>query len=343
MSPVPPPPSPVRPAGLPVRLQSPGRPAARLHCSRRAPARQQPAGRHLAGLLLMGLLLASCAPPPTPAPRYVLGAPYQAGGVWWYPRADLRLDARGLAEVYGDQHAPLTADGEAFDQPAMAAANQTLPLPAIALVTNLETGRQVRLRINDRGPPTPRRMLAVTRRVAQLLGFPPSGVARVRIHVLEGESQAAQNALPGAPKLAIATAPRGAVAAASLPPPPGARGSAGGGGGTVANAGVPGTSGAPPAPEAEAAMAMRLPEAVAQVAPDPGALWIDLGSFADYEYANIQRAAVAQLGATIVNTMQGNTETFRVTIGPIQDVAQADRLLDESIAAGIPDAQIVVR
>jgi rare lipoprotein A len=300
--------------------------------------------------LLASLLLASCVPSPTPAPHYVLGEPYQAGGVWWYPRSDLRLDARGLAEVYGDHHPPLTTDGEAFDQTAMAAANQTLPLPAIALVTNLETGRQLKLRINDRGPATPQRMLAVTRRVAQLLGFPPSGVAQVRLEVLEGDSQAAQNALPGAPKLAITAAPRGAVAAASLAPPPGARASSGGASFGGASAGAteaaaPGnpdtTMNAPPAQAADAAM--RLPETVTQVTPDPGALWIELGSFPAYEFANMQRAAVAQLGATIVSEPHANSEMFRVTIGPIQDVAQADRLVDEAVASGISDAHVVVR
>jgi rare lipoprotein A len=291
------------------------------------------------------LLLAACTSP-TPAPHYVLGAPYQAGGVWWYPRVDLRLDERGLAEVYDAHHASLTTDGEVFDQTAMAAANQTLPLPSIALVTNLETGRQLKLRINDRGPASPRRILAVTRRVAQLLGFSPSGVARVRLQVLEGESQAAQDALPGAPKLAIVAAPRGAVAAANLPPPPGARGSVGGGSAGVADAGAPGVATQSPSPAPEAAPAgttPRLPETVTQGVPDPGALWIDLGSFSAYEFANIQRAAVAQLGATIVSETHVNTETFRVMIGPVQDVAQADRLLDESIASGIPDPRIVVR
>jgi rare lipoprotein A len=293
--------------------------------------------------LLATLLLASCVPAPTPAPHYVLGEPYQAGGIWWYPRADLRLDTRGLAQVYGNPHAPLTADGEAFDQTAMAAANQTLPLPAIALVTNLETGRQLKLRINDRGPATPGRILAVTRRAAQLLGFPPSGVAQVRLEVLEGESQAAQDALPGTPKLSIATAARDVVAQANLPPPQGAQSSSAGNGpgatqppDTASGApATPGTgSGAPP---------MRLPETVTQVAPDPGALWIDLGDFPAYEFANIQRAAVAQLGATIVSDMHARTETFRVTIGPIQDVAQADRLLDEALARGVTDPRIVVR
>jgi rare lipoprotein A len=290
--------------------------------------------------LLASLLLASCAPSPTPAPHYVLGEPYQAGGGWWYPRADLRLDASGLAEVYGDRHPPLTTDGEAFDQTALAAANQTLPLPAIALVTNLETGRQLKLRINDRGPPTPRRMLAVTRRAAELLGFPPSGVAQVRLEVLEGDSQAAQNALPGAPKLEIAAAPRGAVSAASLAPLPGARVSSGGA--EVAAPGAPDTT--PNTPPAQAPGAsMRLPETVTQVAPDPGTMWIDLGSFPAYEFANMQRAVVAELGATIVSEPHARTETFRVTIGPIRDVAQADRLVDEAVASGISDAHIVVR
>jgi len=297
--------------------------------------------------VLPGVLLAACVLSPTPAPHYVLGEPYQAGGVWWYPRSDLRLDVRGLAEVYDGGHPPLTTDGEAFDQAAMAGENQTLPLPAIALVTNLETGRQVKLRINDRGPPTPRRMLAVTRRVAQVLGFPPGGVARVRLEVLEGESQAAQSALPGAPKLAIAAAPRGAVAVANLAPPPGARGSAGGGAGAAGPGGTPGTtqgaSSTADAGPAGPAAAMRLPETVTQVVPEPGTLWIDLGRFPTYEFANMQRAAVARLGATIVSEMHGNGETFTVTIGPIQDVAQADRLLDQSVAAGIADAQIVVR
>jgi hypothetical protein len=52
---------------------------------------------------------------------------------------------------------------------------------------------------------------------------------------------------------------------------------------------------------------------------------------------------VAQLGATIVSEQHANAETFRVTIGPIPDAAQADRLMDEAAASGISDAHIVVR
>jgi rare lipoprotein A len=285
-------------------------------------------------LLAGSTLLASCVARPVPAPRYVLGAPYQAGGVWWYPRATAQLDETGLAQIYGPGHASLTSDGEAYDPTAMAAANQVLPLPSIAQVTNLETGRQVVLRINDRGPDTPTRMLAVTPRVAELLGFAASGVARIRLRVLEAQSQEAQAALPGAPSLDIAAAPRGAVQAASLPPPPGARGSAGAAGGATPVASAPVPAGAVP---------LRLPEAVTQIAPDPGQLWLDLGGFPTYEFATMRRAQVIQLGATVEAERQGRTRIYRVMVGPIADVPEADRLLRQALAAGVPDGRIEVR
>ena len=174
-------------------------------------------------------LLASCIPSPRPR-RTTCSATRTRPAACGVPqRANLQIDERGLAQVYGDQHAPLTTDGEAFDRaqwPPPARRCRCPRRPA----DQPQTGRQVLVRINDRGPPTPRRMLAVTRRVAQLLGFPPDGVAQVRLEVLEGDSLAAQAGVPGAPALPITAAPRGAVQAASLPPPPGARGSAGGAG-----------------------------------------------------------------------------------------------------------------
>ena len=95
----------------------------------------------------------------------------------------------------------LTTDGEAFDQTALAAAHQTLQLPAIVRLTNLENGLQVLVRINDRGPATPHRLIEVTRRTATLLRFPGDAAVRVRLEVLPAESHAAVDAVPGAPKL----------------------------------------------------------------------------------------------------------------------------------------------
>ena len=94
----------------------------------------------LAVVLPLALLAASCQKPVPVSPHYVLGAPYQAGGVWYYPRESYAGQQTGLAMVYPPDHAELTADGEAFDQTALAAAHQTLQLPAIARLTNLENG-----------------------------------------------------------------------------------------------------------------------------------------------------------------------------------------------------------
>lgn len=283
-----------------------------------------------ASVLLLAALLASCHQV-SPNPRYVLGAPYQAGGVWYYPRESYELHETGLATVYGSDHADLTADGEVFDQSALAVAHQTLQLPAIARITNLENGRQVVVRINDRGPPTPHRLIEVTRRTAALLGFPSDGVARVRLEVLPDQSQAAVDAVPGAPSLRIAAAPRGAVTQTDLPAPGGA-----------AQARAAPVVAPPPQASAAAAPPLRLPESIAQVAPDPGNLFVELSSFQNYQYAAMQRARVGQLGATAVSRNENDAQVFRVMIGPLASVQQADSVLDQVLAAGVTDARIVV-
>ena len=79
-----------------------------------------------------------------------------------------------------------------------------------------------------------------------------------------------------------------------------------------------------------------------QGAPDPGQLFIRLGTFQNYEYANIQRARVAGLGANIVSTRNGRTQTHRVIIGPLASVQQADMVLDQVLRSGVTDARIVV-
>jgi rare lipoprotein A len=282
---------------------------------------------------LLALVAASCHRPPPPTnPHYVLGAPYQAGGVWYYPRERYELQETGLATVYPSGHAELTADGEAFDQTALAAAHQTLQLPAIARVTNLDNGRQVLVRINDRGPATPHRLIEVTRRTAVLLDFPADDVARVRVQVQPTESYAAVDAVQGAPQLEVSTAPLGAVQQSELPPP-----------GTVAPV-IAATAPAPLQPPAEpvATMDLRLPEAVTQASPEFGSLFVQLGTFQTFAYADIQRARVAGLGARIVSTREGRAQTHRVIIGPFTSVQQADSVLDQVVLAGVTDSRIVV-
>ncbi len=269
-----------------------------------------------------------------PDPHYVLGPPYQAGSIWFYPREAYDLDETGLADIAKDSHPPLTTDGETFDQAALAGAHPTLQLPAIARLTNLENGRQVTVRLNDRGAGDPHRLLQITRRAATLLGMTGDAVARVRLQVLPGESRAAAEALPGAPNLAISAAPRGTVEAAELPPPDGVR-----------QADGPRLPDAVMVGSVEAAAAvppMRLPEVVVQTAVEPNRLMVHLDTFSEFRYANVQQAKMIAAGARISSLVNGRTRQFRVEIGPLPDVSHADTILDQAFARGIPDARIVI-
>ena len=88
----------------------------------------------------------------------------------------------GLASWYGNAHAGRkTAGGELFDPNAMTAAHRTLPLGTKVRVTNIENGRTVTVRINDRGPIDESRIIDLSRAAADTLGFRASGIARVRL------------------------------------------------------------------------------------------------------------------------------------------------------------------
>lgn len=268
---------------------------------------------------------------PEPQPHYVLGQPYQAGGVWRYPRESFDLSETGLAAIVAARHPPLTTNGEMFDDKAPAASHATLQLPAIARVTNLETGKSAIVRINDRGSGTSHRLVELTQAAATLIGVPQGGVAQVRLTVLPAESHAVLESLADAPKLAVAPAPRETVQAADLPPVPGTRSLSNGHG--MGNAGP--VQNAAPVP-------LLTPGIVTQVSPSPGRLWVRLGTFQTYEYAAHQRARVAGLKPSIATVAEGRSRLFRVMIGPLAGVTQADQVLDQALAAGVTDARIVV-
>ena len=106
-----------------------------------------------------------------PAPLYKIGKPYKIDGIWYYPKEDYQYDETGIASWYGSKfHGRKTANGEIYDMNAVTAAHKTLPMPSYARVTNLENGRSLVLRINDRGPFVRSRIIDLSRRSAQLLG-----------------------------------------------------------------------------------------------------------------------------------------------------------------------------
>lgn len=285
-------------------------------------------------LVLLPGLLAACARPVPVAPlAYTLGPAWQgARGVWFYPRQNFDLSETGLATVIG-AHGPYMADHARYDPDALVAAHQTLQLPAIVRVTNLQTGRRIMVRVDDRGPASPARVIALSPRAAALLGIAPGSVAQVRIREDVVASMALAEALHHQPR-ALA-APVGAVQAASLAPLPG---SAVAGGpslpiGHMRADSTPRTA-LPP---------LRLPEHVVQGPPQPGQLMIAAGTFSSDLPARMRQAALAGLDARISRYRIGGGTHYAVIAGPYPSVSQADAALDRAIAAGVTDARIVVR
>ena len=98
------------------------------------------------------------------------------------PRHDPHYEATGTGSWYGDDfHGRKTANGEVFNKHALTAAHPTLPLPSYAYVTNVENGRTVLVRINDRGPYSGGRIIDLSHTVARHLAFDHKGLTRVRV------------------------------------------------------------------------------------------------------------------------------------------------------------------
>ncbi len=140
------------------------------------------------GMAAAAFLLAACSSGPnmsTGAKRQV-GQPYSMNGATYVPREESGYDAVGIASWYGRRyHGRHTASGEIFDMNSTTAAHPTLPFGTRVQVTNIENGRSVVLRINDRGPFVRRRIIDVSRRAAQVLGFVQKGTARVRVQLVQ--------------------------------------------------------------------------------------------------------------------------------------------------------------
>jgi rare lipoprotein A len=286
-------------------------------------------------------------------PPYKLGKPYQIEGAWYYPKVDYDYSETGIASWYGPNfHGKSTANGEIFDQNALTAAHKTLPMPTIVRVTNLENGRSIEVRINDRGPFKNNRVIDLTRRGAQLLGFEGQGTARVKVQVMKEDSILLANKVGGA-QLAYAgepdpltggpkpqAAPAGTVVTQKLPP------------GQSAPAPTPAVQ-----PQASSSV-VGLPKQSAQQAAatipslngsvsyqpvKPTNIFIQAGAFLQQSNALKLTQQLASLGQTRVTQARVGTQTFyRVRLGPIAKVEDADALLQQVIGTGQPDARIVV-
>jgi rare lipoprotein A len=337
------------------------------------------AARRLVTLAALGLAISGCAEgtlavntakklsPPEATSRgvYKVGNPYQIDGVWYYPAEDYNYDETGIASWYGPGfHQKFTANGEIFDQNDLTAAHRTLPMPCFVRVTNLDNGRSIVLRVNDRGPYARGRILDVSRRGAQLLGYEGGGTARVRVQILAQESRDLADAMRrGGPVMTAqaglpppAAAPRETVSSAPLAPPPG-----------PAQTLPPSAPAAPPpavvaAPPAAAPPPVEPPPAETEVAvaplaapvPDPTgqvrqvppkrtSIYVQAGAFANRDNAVRLSNQLKSFGPSAVSpvTVAGQ-QLYRVRLGPLGSVEEGDRTLDLVVSAGHPEARLIV-
>lgn len=307
---------------------------------------------------------------PTP---YKVGNPYKVGGDWYYPKEDYNHSETGIASWYGpDFHGKRTANGETYDQYELTAAHRTLPMPSLVRVTNLENGRAVVVRINDRGPFARGRVIDVSRRAADLLGFVGRGTARVRVEVLERESrqmaEAARRGLnvsrmtstdlnrlgiqPADYRQPVRVASADNVSGMpvvrndatmlpdSLKTPtitveelntPGARPSMR----------APAPAPAPVQGHVEKGKFMPDP-VVSQMPVTPTGLFVQAGAFGVRENAERLKQKMQGIApVTITPVMANGKQLYRVKLGPISSVAEADRVLAEVVRLGNNTARVV--
>jgi len=291
-------------------------------------------------VLAAGVSLAACASispryasrpgskPPPAAGGYKVGKPYQVAGVWYTPREQPNYDEIGIGSWYGDAfHMKATANGETFDMNTASAAHTTLPLPSIVEVTNLENGRRIQVRVNDRGPFVDDRIIDLSREAARQLGYDRKGLAKVRVRYVGP-----------APLLGREAGVRYASANPAVPDD-----------GTLIEI----AAGLPTRPEAVTAAALPpiatapTPVAAAPVAAPPvvvaAGLRIQAGAFASE--GNAQRA-VSQLsaaGEAFIEPLQrpDGATLYRVVLPAPADEAEAYALRDRVAEIGFADARVV--
>jgi len=299
----------------------------------------------------LAFLAAACStapkpPPPEPVPAvtvppsagvFKIGQPYQVENVWYYPREQPDYDETGIASWYGPTfYGRSTANGEKYDGNQLTAAHKTLPMPVNVRVTNLDNGKSLVVRVNDRGPYARGRIIDLSKRAAELLDVVQFGTARVRVTYLgradlNGAPPPSEtppeiaNALPAAPSGKVVVADLGRVSGARVAP-------------TRRTASLPSSTSIP----AEMFTDNQPTGQVTRVPVPPVThLYVQLGAFSKMDNA---KALLNKVGGDLrISTLQRSGQTlYRVRSAPLASVSDADAILARITGAGANDAHIVV-
>ncbi|HUB86115.1 MAG TPA: septal ring lytic transglycosylase RlpA family protein [Rhizomicrobium sp.] len=307
--------------------------------------------RSLFVVVAAGAFAAACAGTPRPENHvslppnggvYKIGNPYQIDGTWYYPREQPNYDETGIASWYGPTfYGHRTANGEMYDGKAMTAAHRTLPMPVNVRVTNLDNGRSVVVRVNDRGPYAKGRIIDLSEAAARELDVIRTGTARVRVTYLARADSAAGTPPPPEtpPEIASAVpaAPTEKIDSQAL------------------NV-IPGAIVAPPAPPAvlpAPVVSPSLPPAQADAQPNGQVtqvpvppvthIYVQIGAFSNEANARRLMDRFSSAGGLTISPIGRAGQTlYRVRGGPYDSVADADQALARLNGLGSNDAQIVV-
>lgn len=280
-------------------------------------------------------------PVPWGGGRYHVGKPYQVAGRWYEPKEQPNYDKKGMASWYGEAfNRRKTSNGEWFEMTRLTAAHPTLPLPSYVKVTNLENGKQVVVRVNDRGPFVGTRIIDLSKRTAEVLEFKNKGKAEVRVQYIgraplndNGAHLVAMNK-----ELARGTSMRKMIAAADR-----SKGKAPKETVQVAAA-KPKKKAPPPQPEYETAAYEPPAEQPAPAEPvaEEVSYFIQLGSFSDGENAARVRDQFAAVWPVQFIELSGASgPVYRVRLGPISSSDDAQTALIDAQTAGFGDAKLI--
>ncbi len=264
---------------------------------------------------------------------YKVGKPYQIAEVWYYPEVDYDYKETGIASWYGPGfHGKRTANGDVFNEEALTAAHRTLPMPSVVRVTNLDNGRSIVVKVNDRGPFAHGRIIDLSKRAAEVLGFKEKGTAAVKVEIMAPESrrlavlaQGVDDADPAPTAAPIVPVERQGLDGTQLP--------------------VPQTNLAQRVePIEQTALAPIVPDGkVTEMPVDDTDIFVQAGAFTMVHNAERLKARLAALGPSqIVPAMIKGKQYFRVRLGPLASLEDADQLLTKLIANGISAARLVV-
>ena len=254
-------------------------------------------------------------PIPKGGGRRHLGKPYAVGGRKFYPKREPNYDKVGIASWYGGRfHKRQTANGEWYNMNDITAAHKTLPIPSYARVTNLSTGKQLIVRINDRGPFVNTRIIDLSRKSADILGTRRSGLKKVRVEYLgpaplqtNGSDLAQMNRQlnNGASKAQLIALANGRTPSASR----------------IASAANTSTY----------TSALR-------------GYFVQVGAYGVKENARRAKLNASSLGRAVISPANGTYGTiYRVRIGPLSNERQAIQVQQRAVNNGHYDAKVVTQ